>query len=200
MAIKNGIFFVKGYESKHLNPLLIRLQHLKPERIANRRRCEMDKYRIVYRPVDSDPCHWQLQERKRLFFFFWRWEELYNFSSATSAGNEMLLIMNGGSQPPQRTEMSVYHRIVMFIWAQFRPKEYLVTFYAKGMMGNIYVADRYSFRVHKKIPAGSNISIECFLENYDSLVRHYKKINGVYNYKTEVKEIGLDVMQHFCHN
>lgn len=57
----------------------------------------MDRYRIVYRPVESDPCHWQLQARKRFLLIFWRWEELYNFSSATSAGNEMLSLIDGGS-------------------------------------------------------------------------------------------------------
>lgn len=49
----------------------------------------MPKYRIIYNRVPSDPCIWQLQQR--VYFFFW--EEMYNFSSATSAANEILELM-----------------------------------------------------------------------------------------------------------
>ena len=50
----------------------------------------MPKYRIVYKSLaGDDPCKWQLQER--VFFVFWK--RLYNFSSATSAANEILDLM-----------------------------------------------------------------------------------------------------------
>lgn len=52
----------------------------------------MPKYRIIF--IDDfglDPCNWQVQKRK--YFFFW--ENVYGrFSSATTAGREVLVLMN----------------------------------------------------------------------------------------------------------
>lgn len=56
-----------------------------------------DKYRIVYRPSQDDPCCWQLQESTSILLFFTRWIELCNFSSATSAANEILLLIEENS-------------------------------------------------------------------------------------------------------
>lgn len=50
----------------------------------------MPKYRIIYVRYADDPCHWQLQKRRWLFF----WENACgNVSSATTAGHEMKRLM-----------------------------------------------------------------------------------------------------------
>lgn len=51
---------------------------------------KMHKYRIVYVSHDGDPCHWQAQERKWIFF----WVNLFgNVSSATTAANIITNVM-----------------------------------------------------------------------------------------------------------
>lgn len=50
----------------------------------------LPQYRIVYVEHDSDPCHWQLQKRR--YLFFWK-NACGNVSSATTAANEMLIQM-----------------------------------------------------------------------------------------------------------
>lgn len=48
-------------------------------------------YRIIYvLNNESDPCHWQLQ--KRFLLFFWK-DVCLSFSSATTAANEMIFLM-----------------------------------------------------------------------------------------------------------
>lgn len=64
------------------------------EPVVSGRPATKHKYRIVYNPeFEIDPCVWQLQERVPVMRFFWRWKEYANFSSATSAANEILELM-----------------------------------------------------------------------------------------------------------
>jgi len=47
----------------------------------------MPSYRIIYVSHQADPCHWQLQKRKWVFFWV---NAFVNVSSATTAAHEML--------------------------------------------------------------------------------------------------------------
>ncbi len=52
------------------------------------------KYRIIYVKNGNDPCHWQVQER--IYFVFWKNINL-SFSSATTAGNELIQLMENSN-------------------------------------------------------------------------------------------------------
>jgi hypothetical protein len=70
--------------------LLIRLFVVTIGNINHKTRPCMPKYRIIYVRYADDPCHWQLQKRRWLFF----WENACgNVSSATTAGHEMEKLM-----------------------------------------------------------------------------------------------------------
>ena len=50
----------------------------------------MINYRIIYVSHKGDPCHWQLQKRKWLFFWV---NSCGNVSSVTTAGRVMMRMM-----------------------------------------------------------------------------------------------------------